>query len=320
MVINKTDGTCSSMVAGGLYNPVTGHHMSKTWMADQLFSQILPFYTPLEQIIGRSIIHEIGIYRPFISLEECNDWHGKAASEVYAPYVKKLHMKTMGIKGINDPFGGIMLAKAGYIDVAALVMGFRQWLLKNGMYIEGEFDPKLLTMQIDGVTYSGITAKKIIFCQGVVGSNSYFDWLPFRPVKGELMEVSADTSFDFILNRGGFLVPLGAGKFRLGATYNWHLEGGFESKSEHELKEKIANVFELPMAIDAYKWGIRPATKDRRPFIGIHPQYSGLGIFNGFGSKGVSLVPYFAGQFSQFLKNNAAIDATVDINRYFSLT
>jgi glycine/D-amino acid oxidase-like deaminating enzyme len=65
--------------------------------------------------------------------------------------------------------------------------------------------------------------------------------------------------------------------------------------------------------------GIRPATKDRRPFIGIHPQYKTLAIFNGLGTKGVSIAPYYSGQFADCLISQKELDQDVNINRYISL-
>jgi hypothetical protein len=44
-----------------------------------------------------------------------------------------------------------------------------------------------------------------------------------------------------------------------------------------------------------------------------------LGVFNGLGSKGVSLAPYFAEQFVDFLVNKKELDPEVNINRFGSL-
>jgi hypothetical protein len=45
-----------------------------------------------------------------------------------------------------------------------------------------------------------------------------------------------------------------------------------------------------------------------------HPQ---IGVFNGLGTKGVSLAPYFAYQFADHLINGAEIEHEVHISRFF---
>lgn len=318
-VINQSKPASSSMVAAGLYNPVTGHRMSKTWLADQLFPAIVPFYQSIEQALGVKVLYETGIYRPFISVEEANDWQGRASESVFKPYVKKVCTKTIETEGIHDPFGGLHLAHAGYVDTALLITSFQKWLQKNGMYEEGYFEKQHLQLMEETILYKDIQASKIIFCQGVEGNCTFFDWLPYRPVKGEIMDVSSSADFSFILNRGGFLVPKGNGHFRLGATYRWELTAGFEEGSVQELIDKISGVYKLPFQVVEKKWGIRPATKDRRPFIGLHPVFKTLGIFNGFGSKGVSLVPYFTRSFVNYLRGSNLLEESIDIQRYFSL-
>ncbi len=65
--------------------------------------------------------------------------------------------------------------------------------------------------------------------------------------------------------------------------------------------------------------GVRPATFDRRPFMGWHPEYSSVGIFNGFGTKGVSLVPYFARQFVNYCLHDSELLPEVSVNRVKNL-
>ena len=56
----------------------------------------------------------------------------------------------------------------------------------------------------------------------------------------------------------------------------------------------------VPFEVIDHQAAIRPTVKDRRPFIGNHPKYPNLGIFNGFGTKGASLVPFWASHFADF--------------------
>jgi glycine/D-amino acid oxidase-like deaminating enzyme len=57
---------------------------------------------------------------------------------------------------------------------------------------------------------------------------------------------------------------------------------------------------------------------DRKPVIGLLPDNAQIGIFNGLGSKGVLLGPWFARQFADYLIGNSDyIHPEADIKRYF---
>jgi glycine/D-amino acid oxidase-like deaminating enzyme len=56
--------------------------------------------------------------------------------------------------------------------------------------------------------------------------------------------------------------------------------------------------------------------KDRRPFLGTHPDYLCLHIFNGLGTKGTSLGPFWGLHFVDYLLGKAALSAEVDIRRF----
>lgn len=48
LVIDQPFANASSRVAAGLFNPITGRHMIKTWMADTLFPYFHAFYREAE--------------------------------------------------------------------------------------------------------------------------------------------------------------------------------------------------------------------------------------------------------------------------------
>ena len=51
MIIDNNPSVSSSKVAAGLYNPITGRKMVKTWLADELFPNLSKFYQDLEKKI-----------------------------------------------------------------------------------------------------------------------------------------------------------------------------------------------------------------------------------------------------------------------------
>ena len=75
----------------------------------------------------------------------------------------------------------------------------------------------------------------------------------------------------------------------------------------------------LPYEIIDHLVGVRPANRDRRPFVGMHPSYSQLGICNGMGTKGCSLSPYFTNQLIDHLELGLPIEPEANINRFKTL-
>jgi glycine/D-amino acid oxidase-like deaminating enzyme len=61
---------------------------------------------------------------------------------------------------------------------------------------------------------------------------------------------------------------------------------------------------------------VRPATLERRPFVGLHPAYPAVGILNGMGTKGCSLAPWFARQLAELLGNGQAVMGQADVQRF----
>ena len=63
--------------------------------------------------------------------------------------------------------------------------------------------------------------------------------------------------------------------------------------------------------------GIRPTVIDRRPLLGKHPEFDNILIFNGLGTKGVMLAPYFAQHLVDFIEGNILeLEGEVNINRF----
>ncbi|MDL5049296.1 FAD-dependent oxidoreductase [Oscillatoria amoena NRMC-F 0135] len=169
-----------------------------------------------------------------------------------------------------------------------------------------------------GIRYQNWQASKIIFCTGVrVLSSRYFSWIPVRPLKGETLSIEPEAQPGCILNRGVYVVPH---IWKVGATYNKHdLVPATTEAGRQELKKGLDELVSFPYKITGQDWGFRPTTPDRRPILGPHPEYEQLVIFNGLGTKGVSLAPYFSDVLVNWLENGRPINQLVSINRYKSV-
>ncbi len=306
----------SSFAAAGLYNPITGRKMVKTWMADELFPLIAPYYQNLEQVWEASFHAEIPIYRPFVSVEEQNDWQVKAGTEMYADYIKQIHTESIGYPNVRDPFGGLSLNYTGVVDLPIALKAAKAFLQNKGMYEVEVFQYQNVKTGPDGVTYLNWNAKAIIFCEGTgVTDNPFFKGLKMRPVKGELIDIKTDFRPNQIVNRGVFMIPRNEA-IRVGSTYdNQNLSWQPTTSGRSMIEDKLGKLYDGAYEVVRAFAGIRPATFDRRPFLGLMKNQPGIGIFNGLGTKGVSLAPYFAPMMADFLLEGRAILPTVDVNR-----
>ena len=111
------------------------------------------------------------------------------------------------------------------------------------------------------------------------------------PNKGELLLVEIpDLPTTNIYKKGMMLTPLSTpGLWWIGSNYAWEFDNpdatpAFKEKTEALLKEWL----KVPFKIVDHLAGIRPATLERRPFVGLHPLYPNIGILNGMGTKAVS--------------------------------
>ena len=319
LVFDQPDKNISSSVAAGLFNPITGRIMTKTWKADLLFPFLIDFYSEAEKSLGAQFFKPRPLYRPFISVQEQNEWMGKSADVGMKTYLKQTVTQSQFGNHVYDDFGGLLLSQCGYVDTNLFISAVRKMLITNGSFSPDYFNERELLVDANSVFYHSTNADKIIFCNGNEALKStFFSRLPFRPLKGETIEVRIDQEFDVIYNRGVYIVPAGkTGYYKVGATNNPRdISTSVTELARKELNDKLLELLKVPFEITNQDWGIRPSTADRRPFLGCYPEEKKVVIFNGLGTKGVSLAPYFASQLSNWLSEKGEIDSEVDINRF----
>lgn len=318
-IIDPGNAKSASSAAAGIFNPVTGRVMRKTWMAEELFNYIPGFYAELEKALVKKFLFPLPVLRMFVSQKQVNDWY----MQLERPGVKQFidERFTTAPEGVEAPLGSFALRKSGYVDVPGLITSFRQYLLKENLLIQEKFDNKKLILE-SGREYEGLKFGKLIFCEGFqVIDNPFFKYLPVIPNKGEILEVEIpQLPTHFIYNKTGFLMPREGQRFWVGATYDRDATDSALSLSGRKiLEEKIRNITSLDYNYLNPFIGIRPTVKDRRPLIGQHPHYEQIGIFNGLGSKGVSLAPYWAKKYLNFLESGEELHPEVNIARFNSL-
>lgn len=316
LVIDQPARNTSSRIAAGLFNPITGRKMVKTWMADALFPYLFKFYREAEAMTAKKFFHPMPLYRPFHSIEEQNEWMGKSATPAYEPYIEKITTGST-YPHVNDRFGGLVLQQCGYLDTMAYTKAVGDLIARESTLLQEDLEESALIMEQGRVRYRDVEADGIIFCNGV-HSTSWFSWLPVKPLKGEAIRIRAPFEEHVILNRGVYMVPAQeTGTWRVGATYDFqNSEPGVTENARKELLDKINELVHFPVDVTGQEWGVRPTTPDRRPLLGKHPENESVFVFNGMGTKGVSLAPYFSEVLIDALQNVKPLNKEVDIERY----
>ena len=191
-------------------------------------------------------------------------------------------------------------------------------LREKEILVEEEFFSDKLNFNGISVVYKEYLASKIIFCDGPMGfGNELLKEIRFHPLKGEVLHLNINYSSNFILNRNAFVLPR-EGSFIAGSNYDLKgIDWQPTERAKEEITGKIDKILNIDYEITGQKAGLRPTTHDRRPVIGVLPHHPQVGVFNGLGTKGVSLAPYFAQQFSNSLINGTEIDGEVHIGRFF---
>jgi glycine/D-amino acid oxidase-like deaminating enzyme len=321
-VFDNPNSPSSSSVAGGMFNPVTGKYLTKTWLDEKLFPKLFSFYKNLEIEINQNFFHPCNIFRPFSNLENKKHFENQIIKNQLENYIQIVDTLSNHDGRVKAPLGGLLTHQAGWVDVPKMLKGIKSTLIKSGVFIEENFNYNELEIQDEKLLYKDLLIDKIIFCEGFyVKDNPFFSWLPFNPVKGETLlgKIEGFESKE-IINQGKWLMPLGNQQVRLGATYSWHeLDFNTTNAAKDQLLAGLERFYSGTFQILSQQAGIRPATKDRRPIIGVHPNYKNLFMFNGLGTKGVSLAPYFTAQFIDFLLEKKEINPETTIDRFFSL-
>ncbi|RYD31434.1 MAG: FAD-dependent oxidoreductase, partial [Verrucomicrobiaceae bacterium] len=162
----------------------------------------------------------------------------------------------------------------------------------------------------------GAEAGTKVFCEGAVGllTGKYG---PSRCAKGEILTVRADgwDESRIRVGGGGWMVPVGGGQFRVGATYEWDELDEQPTEKGREFVEKIVRrLGGEDFAVVEHVAGIRPILRRSEPLIG--PLGDGNWMFNGLGSKGSLYAPAVAARLVRWILDGVPCEPELDFTRF----
>ena len=316
LLIDNKKPQIASKVASGIINPVTGRRIVRTWRIEELLPYAGKAYNTIGTELKASLIKQSAIidFHPSLQMKEAYekrqpeepDYLQFTNSEEWAEYFQFY-------------FGAGKISPCLLIDIQTLLRKWQDKLHHENLLLSETFHIRDCVIHEDCVEYKNITASKIIFCDGAVGTeNPYFKNLPFALNKGEALIASIpDLSADYIYKQGISIVPWKNGLFWVGSNYQWDFKDDKPSPAfKDNVTKQLKNWLKIPFEITDHLAAIRPANVERRPFVGLHPTHKSVGIFNGMGTKGCSLAPFFGKQFADYLTEDKPLCPEVDVKRF----
>ena len=317
-MVYENDSQNSSTVAGGIFNPVILKRFTLAWNAGEQLQTSLPFYRALEQKLGVKLIVDLPIYRKFNSIEEQNNWYSAMDKPLVEPFLDSKLAASVN-ENIPSNFSLGRVKGTGRIDTAQLIQKYREYLQNRGCLNSSDFDHGKLVIKDGEISYEGVKAEKILFCEGFgMVENPYFNFLPLHGNKGEYLVIkSKDLKLDVAVKSSVFILPLGKDLYKIGATYDHTDTTPYPTtKARETLESQVRKMLICDFEIVDQVAGIRPATNDRKPVVGRHPVHPRLFCCNGYGSRGVLIAPAVAKEFAAFLEENKPLDPEIDLKRY----
>ncbi len=317
-IVFEDDSQKSSVVAGGVYNPVILKRFTPAWNAHEQLQVAIPFYNQIEKRLDFKVDYKFKTKKVFNSIGDENNWFIASDKPMLSHYMNPEISKNK-INGVIGDFGFGELNGTGRIDTIKLINSYKNSLKNTDKLVESEFDYNKINFTKTGVEYDNLKANKIVFCEGFgLKENPFFNYLPLNGTKGETITIHApELKIDFLLKSSVFVMPIGNDYYKVGATFNWTDKTSIPTEEgRSELKTKLDKVINTPYTITNQSAGIRPTVKDRRPLVGIHPKYNQLAVLNGLGTRGVMIAPTVAKSLFNHLENGKSLEKEIDIKRF----
>lgn len=319
-VVFDNGSQTSSMVAGGLSNPVILKRFTVAWNAPVLIPVANTFYTGVADVLQQKLINDLSVYRRFASVEEQNMWFEASDKQVLKNYLSTVIVrnKNSSLKAPFD-FGNVMHVKR--LDTALYLNCYRKFLQRTESLVLESFNYDNLQDKNTHVDYNGIKAKHIVFAEGFgLKQNPFFNYLPMQGSKGEYIIIESNALNELnAIKSSLFVIPLGNNKYKVGANYDHNTSSVLPTeKAKTELLKKLDDLLNCSYKVVGHEAGIRPTVKDRKPLVGQHPIHENLYVLNGYGSHGVMIAPWAAMQLYAHIEHRKTLFPEIDIKRYTS--
>ena len=247
----------SSMMAAGLVNPVAGRNFEPSWEVAEAWAVARPFY----ESVGGGLFHEVPILRL---------WRDEKDRSKFA---RKREVVARWVDEVTDE--GVVWKEGGWLNCPEFLESARGELRRKGVEF-GEM----------------VGSERQVWCAGAAGLiRGDFEGVNHRSAKGEILTVRIPGwREERILNRSGWVIPVGEDLYRVGATYDWdELESGPTDEGRAKVEAILRSFTDHEFEVLDHAAGVRPIIDRSKPVVRFQ---EGRGwMVNGLGSKGVIYAP-----------------------------
>ena len=318
LIIDRDEAVTASKIAAGLITPVTGQRLALSWRVDEFLPVARKFYARIEKRTDTKFFHPRAAVRLFSTDAEPAAWMDRCQHPDFQMQMLTPQPSPVIRAEIADaPFGGFAM-QAAQLDVAAYLDASRAVLPCERMTLDWQRD---VTLGADEIFVKGHRTRLLMSCEGFAATrNPYFSWVPFRAAKGDILTVRFHGAMpQQSVHRGIWIAPAAdADVFYVGATYDWEtLDQVPSAAARDDLERQLKAFVRVPYTVLDHRAAVRPIIHESKPRIGVHPQHPRLGFFNGLGSKGALLAPWYAETLANSLVRGTTLSRDVDVARFW---
>ncbi len=288
----------SSRVAAGLINPITGKNFEPSWQLAPWHAEAMTFYQKIEEILGQKFWHPMPILRLAADEKEWLKIFSKSKLEQVQPWIAGSQ------PAAGDWHHAMLIRGGGWLAVADFLNASKTFFQNAECF------------QLADHKQSN---SRTIWCDGAAGLMTS-RYGRHRCAKGEILTIRAVADESHIrVGGGGWMIPIGAGEFRVGSTYEWDV---LDENPSAEGIIKLQKTAERLLGSATYEVvdhvaGIRPILRRSMPLLGEMPD--GSWMLNALGSKGSLYAPGAAARLATCLCDGTLPDDELNISSYLQL-
>lgn len=304
LVIDNHHQSAASLVAAGIVNPITGKKYVKSWRIDDFLPAALDIYDEIGELLGIECYTRANILRTLEKIEDENSWLGRTKDDLYAAYIVE-NIDASEMADLVAPqliYGEI--TQSFHVHFKEILKAYKNYCQSKNAYVDAFLRDEDLIISENGYGFMDYSFDRIVFCEGYQATdNPFFKDIDLQPAKGEVLLIRIPgATFRKMYKDHIFLVHQYEDVYWAGSGYEWDYENDLPTANAGKIiQEELDRILSVPYEILAHIAGVRPSTGNRRPILRKHQEHSEMYIFNGMGTKGASLTPFFARQFARYI-------------------